>query len=430
MAIRGSWVQGILCVAGMLTLAAPVAAEPVLLGLKPRTAAASAQWTSGMSALGRNDLKAARTLFDASLTLEPNGIAPRVGLAEIALKQGDAAAADALIRDAVRLSPAPADVQYVWGTFLHKYGRPAAAEAVLTQAVTATPRHAPSRVALADLYLTALGKPADAARHYQAAIDVDRQHAGAQYGLGLALVRLGRSVDAERALKRASALDPRNPLAHQATGALYLAQRRWQDASAAFTMAIQSFPKFAQAYVDRGTARAAVGDDAGALSDFQAAITHAPRHAAAHLQLGALHQRRQEWARAEATYLTATRVAPESATAFNNLAWMAAERRVRLDEALNWARTAVKLEPKQVAHQVTLAWVHRARKEPALGIKVLEQAAGSSAPGDVRALYYLGVLQHESGDRVAARVSLTRALKIEPTMQQAEQARRLLAQGS
>ncbi|MCS7049883.1 MAG: hypothetical protein NZ483_11405 [Verrucomicrobiae bacterium] len=50
--------------------------------------------------------------------------------------------------------------------------------------------------------------------------------------------------------------------------------------------------------------------------------------------------------------------APDSAELHNNLAWLLAVSRVRLDEALHHAQRAVELEPRQPAYLDTLAEVH------------------------------------------------------------------------
>ena len=148
------------------------------------------------------------------------------------------------------------------------------------------PRSAAIRVDLGDLYRQHLSRPQDAIapEGLPEAIAIEPANAGAHYALGVSLAQLGKIDDARTALKEAARLAPKNPLVPIALGAL--------SCRAGYRRAGE----------------------------------------------GAAHRG------AQAAYTEALRLDPEQALALNNLAWMAAEDRTNLDEALAFAEKATQPE--------------------------------------------------------------------------------------
>jgi len=95
-------------------------------------------------------------------------------------------------------------------------------------------------------------------------------------------------------------------------------------------------------------------------------------------------------------YPAAIDLDPKQVTAYNTLAWLVAERKERLDEALSWSKKAVELAPKVVEFQDTLGWVHRARGEHDKAALVLETVAALK-PERAVIFYNLGVVYAEKG---------------------------------
>ncbi len=111
----------------------------------------------------------------------------------------------------------------------------------------------------------------------------------------------------------------------------------------------------------------------------------------------------------------------------NNLAWMAAERKVKLDEALEWATKAGALGPKVPEFQGTLGWVHRARGDLAKAAQALQKAA-TLKPERPAIIYHLAVVHQEQGKTKEALAELKKALALDKNFPGADDARRRLQQ--
>ncbi len=79
-------------------------------------------------------------------------------------------------------------------------------------------------------------------------------------------------------------------------------------------------------------------------------------------------------ARAAEAYRRATQLNPGSARAWNNLAWLFAKTKARLDEGLAAAVRAVEIDRTRAAYLDTLAEVRFARGERAAALEAIERA--------------------------------------------------------
>ena len=148
---------------------------------------------------------------------------------------------------------------------------------------------------------------------------------------------------------------------------------------------------------------------------------------AGRLRLGMLYQDQKRWAEAESVYLRLIEIHPGDPLAFNNLAWMAAERKVRLDDALKWASRAAQLAPQSPIFLDTLAWVRRARGELAEAAADLRKAS-TMQPPVAEVFYHLGIVESELGNAQPALAALKRTLEIDPRFGEAADVKRRLGQ--
>ena len=109
----------------------------------------------------------------------------------------------------------------------------------------------------------------------------------------------------------------------------------------------------------------------------------------------------------------------------NNLAQFHVDTGGNLDVALQLAQTAKAQLPDMPEVNDTLAWIYYKKDLPRLAVPLLEEAV---AKDPNRALYHahLGMAYHKAGDGAKARASLTQALKLEPNMPEAAEARKIL----
>lgn len=86
--------------------------------------------------------------------------------------------------------------------------------------------------------------------------------------------------------------------------------------------------------------------------------------------------------RAAAAYVRALKLNPVYSRAWNNYAWMLAKTRVRLDEALAFAKRAVEIDDSRASYLDTLAEVYFVRGEVADAVRVIRRARELSPEDD------------------------------------------------
>ena len=415
---------GALAVALLCTVfASPASADKFSLFGKAVTPAAKS-FEAGVIALDSNKLPAAEAAFKESLKFDAKSAAPYLGLAEVALRRGQTTVAGDHLKKALELAPATASIHTAWGAYLYSTRELPEAEMALRKATALDPSLVVAHIQLGDLYLVGFRKFDAAIAEYRTALKLSPNHAGAHYALGLALVTKG-DPKGESELLEAIKLAPRNPLGYHTIGRFYSQQQRYDQALDAFGAALKVFPDFAAPHVERGNIFAAKGDDDRALVEYAKAQEKDPKRSVGFTNIGMVHQRRAQWAEAEKAYLSAIRVEPTNAVALNNLAWMAADRKVKLTEALAWATKAVSLAPDVAEFHGTLGWVYRARGDFAKAEQTLTKAANMK-PERAAVVYTLARLHLEQGKTAPAVAALKRALAIDPKFPDADAARKKL----
>ena len=158
-------------------------------------------------------------------------------------------------------------------------GRFQDAEAVLRRAVNA----ADDAVGFYNLgyVLEQLGRPAEAERQYERALELNPGLAGAHTNLGTALARQGNFAEAVAHLAEAVRLEPGSAAAYNNLGGVFLQQRQVDAASRHFRSALELNPEHADAHANLGAALAQQGLVDEAIRQFDEALRIDPRHDAA-----------------------------------------------------------------------------------------------------------------------------------------------------
>ncbi len=393
---------------------------------KPGAAAESpstAKLRAGYEALRKRDLAAADAAFRESLRLDAGQHGALIALADVAMRKGQDTDAQKWLDKALTAAPRSAAVHVALGRYQFSRGQPLEAEKSYWKAISLEPQNFYPRIDLADLYMSALGKPKQAIDQYREAVRLKPAHGGAHYGLAMALHATGRVDDAIPLLQRAAVLAPRNPLPPYALAEIQLARGQLDDALQSLEHAAAR--GYVPARMKRGELFEAKGDSRRALAEYETAVKAAPKYGPARMKLALLHQREGRWADAEFAYLALTRLHPGDPVAYNNLAWMAAERRAKLDDALAWGLKAVSLAPGEGAFQDTLGWVHRARGDLPAASQALHKAA-QLQPANAAIQYRLGVVLGERGEVQPAVAALRKALELDRQFAEADDARRRL----
>ena len=125
------------------------------------------------------------------------------------------------------------------------------------------------------LYLE-LGRPLDAARHFQATVDARPDSAAAHYNLGTALSVARRLDEAMRQYQRALAIDPQYANAYNNMGNVFLVMGKTDEAVRAFSEVVRLQPGSATALGNLAAAYAAAKDFDRAVETADAALKLKP----------------------------------------------------------------------------------------------------------------------------------------------------------
>ena len=158
---------------------------------------------------------------------------------------------------------------------------------------------------------------------------------------------------------------------------------------------------------------------------FQALAVKQPQSVPAHTMIGMILQAQHRDDDAIPSYERALKIDPSAPVAANNLAWLYAERGVRLEEALALARAAADRLPDNAEIRDTLGYVHFRRKDPAKAITEFQRCV-SKDPKNALFQYHLGIALAATGDRIQARRALEEALRLNPAFDGAAEARQTL----
>ncbi|MGE0337821.1 MAG: tetratricopeptide repeat protein [Gammaproteobacteria bacterium] len=404
-------------------------ALPLTSGMTPTESTASnpalAAFGRGLEALNGNDLDGAERAFKEALEADPKLQVAAMSLADVALRRGRDDDVRKWLDRAHEINPKGVEIDIAWARYHYARREFGKAEALLKAAAKNHPDAFLPRVDLGELSLNQLNKPQQAIDAYRAAARLDPEHAGARFGLGIALARAGKPGEAIEALRESARLDPSNALPLRGIAQVHLAQQRAQEALSAYGEAIKRQPDAAQLFVERGHVHGAAGEQAKALADFDHALRLEQKNVDALLARAMTLQQMNKPQAAQEAYLAVLAINPKHAPSYNNLAWIAVEQNTQLDDALKWATKANELAPDQALFLDTLGWVQRARGDLAGAADTLENAV-RQAPEYADSHYHLGVVYSERSQPQRAAEMFDKALTLAPNAPNAADAKRRL----
>ena len=188
------------------TSAYAIPSEPrksVLPSSEPKSPEKSAniEFRKGIEAQlkGKNDL--AQSHYLAALKRDAKFAPALIGLADIALRQGNRSQAETYLKQADAAAPKAAEVHLAWGRFYLGTKQFEQAEASFKLARDLNPKAVPPLLELGDLYLRDTSRRSDAADSFAAAVALEPGNKFAVYSYGVASAMLGRRDDALKAFE-------------------------------------------------------------------------------------------------------------------------------------------------------------------------------------------------------------------------------------
>jgi serine/threonine-protein kinase len=208
------------------------------------------------------------------------------------------------------------------------------------------------------------GRTQEAAGAFDAAITVFREHlrqrpddAIARCNLGSALNARGKRDEAIVEYRESIRLRPDDAQAHTTLGRILLDLGKLDEAIAEHREAIRLQPDLAQAHYDLGVILCDYHHEYGsAAGRFREVIRLQPDYAYAHTSLGIALRHQGKVVEAVAEQREAIRIEPDNPYVHESLAWTLKEQGM-LDEAIAEYRSATRLKPDDADYHNILAWI-------------------------------------------------------------------------
>jgi putative PEP-CTERM system TPR-repeat lipoprotein len=359
---------------------------------------------------GQND--AAFKTFNEVLRLNPRAAAAQLQLAQLNLRMGRSEAALGVAREAVSNAPRLPEARLMLArTLVAQHDLPQA-ENEIDRLLGAYP-NAPAVLALKGTVELIKGRAPDARRAFQKAFDLDPTSISAVLGLTMLDAQEGHFAAARKRIEARLEAEPRRPDLLAVAAKVYVAEGNLTKAEDTLKRAMELAPTMTEAYVILGEIYRAQNRLEAAQAEFDAVVTRDPGNVPARTMAAMLAHARQMPAEARKRYEALLSIEPRAAVAANNLAWIYAEEKQNLDQALQLAQQATDLMPDYPEAWDTLGWVYYRKQLPLLAVEPYERALAKD-PNNAAVHYHLGLALASGGDRVRARESLQTALKLQP----------------
>ena len=229
------------------------------------------------------------------------------------------------------------------------------------------------------------------------AVAADPRRAAGHHLLGVASRALGRTADAERHYRDALAVDPDRFETLLNLGALLAQRQALDEARTLYERAAAARPDLPHAHYNLGRLGQDRGDAAQAAAHYRRALEADPRHAPSQLNLGDLAQQAGRLDEAAACYRSALALRPGYAAAHNNLG-TALQHQGALDAAVEQYRAATALDAGYAEAHCNLGTALALLHDRAAAERSFERAL-ELEPGNAKARFALAALRGDNPER-------------------------------
>jgi len=255
------------------------------------------------------------------------------------------------------------------------------------------------------------GRPAEARKMYEEALRLSPYYLPASEEL------LDLDVDEKKfdvAQERVNALlvlHTNAPGAMMLAAKVALAKGDTNNATRLLKEVAQRTPEASGLYVLLAQLESSSGDNQSAIAQFKEAVQRNPDDVTSQLQLGMAYDAEGDYANARNQYETVVKLNPRVAIAWNNLAYLLAERLNELEPAAAAAGKARELQPSDPDTADTLGWIHFRKGEYPQALNFLREAAGRK-PNVAEIVYHLARTEYVMGQEDAARASFQKVIAL------------------
>ena len=346
----------------------------------------------GKSATERRDWSDLETIGVRLMKVAPNSSGGYLFHATARVNQGDAAGAEADLKQLIQVFPQSPLGYAKLGQLRALNKRWNEAETLYRDALNRSPNFLDAIQGMVDLDFQR-GKSGEALQFIQGKINADSNNAALYLLQGQSFVRVKQPADAKQSFSRCIELDKQN---------------------------LTAFVQLAQV-------EQSLGNVAETIANYRKAIALAPNRAGLYTMLAVFYEGQGNWQEAQTLYQRAVAIQPDEALAANNLAYLLLEHGGNVTVALTLAETARRGFPNIPNSADTLGWAYYQNSAYSLAAPLLEEAV-KGAPSNATYRYHLGMAYQKLSDVKRARNEFEKSIHIAPNTPEAEKASRALGE--
>ena len=261
------------------------------------------------------------------------------------------------------------------------------------------------------------GRPAEARKMYEEALKISPYYLPASEELIELDIDQKKIAEAQQRANDLLVLHTNAPGALMLAAKVALAKGDTNNATRLLREVAQRMPEASGLYVLLAQIESASGDNKGAIEQFKQGVQRNPQDLTAQLQLGMGYDAEGDYVNARKQYEAVVKMNPRVALAWNNLAYLLAERLNELEPAAVAVGKARELQPSDPDTADTLGWIHFRKGEYPQALNLLREAAARRlAVAEV--VYHLARVEYVMGLENEARASLQKvvSLKAAPSL--------------
>lgn len=351
-------------------------------------------------------------LLQTALKMDSTNVQVLEFLADLMMQTGQFDEAIALTNRLIGLNPEETRYKRNLAAIYLKLERPASAIVQYEEILKQNPNDKATLGQLSSIYI--------ALQDFQKALDtslrlyaLDSSDDRVNFTVGSLLAELDRADEAEKYFDRAIELNPDDPRYFSNWAYLYVDRRNYSKAIEVLQQGTLHHPRSADLWGLLGLAYQRAGQDSSALKALDYALELDATQLGPYINLGLIYDERGEFEKALEVYDQALAIAPDDPLLLNNYAYLLAQRKVRLDEALMKAQRALDKSPENPSYLDTMGWVYFGLGEYQRARDFLLQALTIDKENP-EILEHLGDVYDGLGDRQNARSYWMKSLEFKP----------------
>ena len=258
-----------------------------------------------------------------------------------------------------------------------------------------------------------------AQRDFQKALDIslhlyalDSTDDRVCFTIATLLTELDRAARADTFFTRAVELNPNNPRYFTNWAYLHMNAKDYARAVSVLESGTFHHPRAADMWALLGSAYERADQDSLALRALDRALELDASQVGPYITLGFIYDNRGDFDNALEVYDQALEIAPDEPLLLNNYAYLLAQRKIRLEEALRMALRAIEKKPDNPSYLDTMGWIYYGMGDYQKAREYIEQALERDPKNPV-ILEHLGDIFEALGDKSRARQNWRSALEFD-----------------